>query len=80
MDRLCNNCGKLENLCGCASGSESDQAAGSVTLPREALNELYAMAYNQGHNDTVEGGYTYILPIDMPTYFHEEVQEWIDER
>jgi|GEM_PF-3785450 len=24
MDQLCDKCGKLDNLCGCASGSESE--------------------------------------------------------
>jgi len=63
-----------------AEGSNSALAAGSVTLSREELSELYSQAYNRGHDDTVDGGYTHVLPVDYPTYFAEEIDDWLNER
>ena len=49
----------------------------SITITRAKLNELYAQAYNGGHEDTVEGDYTNILPVDYATYFDDEVDDWL---
>ena len=57
-------------------GSAKDQV-NSITVTRAELNELYAQAYNSGHEDTVEGNYTNILPVDYSTYFDEEVADWL---
>lgn len=36
------------------------------------IAHLYAVAYNRGHHDTVEGQYTDVLPVDLDTYFADE--------
>ena len=44
------------------------------------LVRAYTHGYGRGHDDTVEGSYTDVLPVDMDTYFAEEVEEWLSEQ
>jgi hypothetical protein len=41
---------------------------------------MYAVAYHEGHHDTVEAQYTDVFPVDMDTYHEETVREFLDER
>lgn len=43
------------------------------------LTHIYNAGYNDGHNDTVEGCYTYIYPVDMETYQDDFVAELVKD-
>jgi len=43
------------------------------------LIRLYNSGYRAGHEDTVEGVYTDVLPVDMDTYHDDIVAEWLSE-
>ena len=62
-----------------AEKTETTQADDYETISRSALNRLYAIAYHDGHNDTVEGRYTDVLSCDMDTYHEDSVQTFLDE-
>lgn len=40
---------------------------------------VYNTGYNAGHNDTVEGQYTHVLPVDLDTYHSDVVGELLAE-
>ena len=40
---------------------------------------LYNSGYHAGHEDTVEGGYTDVLPVDMDTYHDDIVADIVAE-
>ena len=46
---------------------------------RRLLIHLYNTAYHAGHEDTVEGCYTDVLPVDMDSYHDDVVDEWVEE-
>ena len=41
---------------------------------KPVMINLYNQGYNAGHHDTVEGGYTYVYPVDMNEY-HSDIVE-----
>lgn len=43
----------------------------------QLLTEIYNNAYNIGHQDTVDGGYTHVLPVDLTTYHRDIVEELV---
>ena len=59
--------------------SESTETAGYVTISMTDLCRMYAVAYHEGHHDTVEAQYTDVFPVDMDTYHEETVREFLDE-
>ncbi len=46
---------------------------------RKLLISLYNTAYHAGHEDTVEGCFTNVLPVDMDSYHDDVVDEWVEE-
>jgi hypothetical protein len=42
----------------------------------EITNQAYSTAYSRGHEDTVDGGYVYVLPIDSDSYFRDDAIEF----
>lgn len=52
----------------------------SKELLTKLMTRLYASAYHDGHNDTVESRYTDVLPCDADTYHEDVVSEWMDEQ
>jgi hypothetical protein len=42
---------------------------------REALIQVYTIGYHRGHQDTVEGFFTYVHPKDSSTFFADDVDE-----
>lgn len=49
------------------------------TVPHKLLVALYNTGYANGHNDTVEGCFTDVLPVDMDSYHDDIVEEWLAE-
>ena len=41
--------------------------------------KLYTQGYMRGHDDTVDGCFTPILPVDEDTYFKEDVEQALKE-
>jgi hypothetical protein len=52
--------------------------AENETLKRKSVY-LYNCGYHAGHHDTVEGGYTDVLPVDMNSYHKDIVLELLSE-
>jgi hypothetical protein len=45
----------------------------------QLMTRIYNSGYAAGHDDTVEGMYTDILPVDMELYHLDQVAEIIKE-
>lgn len=73
-------CGYQKKHCRCPGVSKSTETAGYVTISMTDLCRMYAVAYHEGHHDTVEAQYTDVFPVDMDTYHEETVREFLDER
>ncbi len=54
--------------------TENIQMRFDVTLAE--LTELYNVGYHAGHEDTVEGTYLDVLPVDMREIHGDIVGEW----
>ncbi len=64
-----------------AEGESSRSPAGYAPCKtmRRLLISLYNTAYHAGHEDTVEGCFTNVLPVDMDSYHDDVVDEWVED-
>ena len=43
---------------------------------REIINHVYSAAYHRGHEDTVDGNYVHVLPVETDSYFDDDTMEF----